>query len=92
MSKARLVQVLCEQFEEIGKPAMEKIVKAVFAEIIKEVKSSVFGRFIIPGFGTFSSKSTAPRLARHPSTGEAINVPAKTSIKFKPAKALVEHE
>lgn len=90
MSRARLVEVLSEQFQEIGKPALEKIVKAVFAEIIKEVKTSVLGRFVIPGFGTFSAKNTQPYMARNPSTGKAVEVPAKSSIKFKPAKALVE--
>jgi integration host factor subunit beta len=92
MSKARLVEVLNEQFAEIGKPALEKIVKAVFAEIIKEVKTSVLGRFVIPGFGTFSTKITQPYLARNPGTGESVEVPAKSGIRFKPAKALVQRD
>jgi integration host factor subunit beta len=92
MSKARLVEVLSEQFKEIGKPALEKIVKAVFAEIVKELRSSVLGRFIIPGFGTFSVKNTQAYMARNPGTGEAVEVPAKSGIRFKPSKALVERD
>jgi integration host factor subunit beta len=92
MSKAHLVEVLNEQFKEIGKPALEKIVKAVIDEIINQVKTSVLGRFVIPGFGTFSAKITRPYTARNPKTGESVAVPAKTGIRFKPAKALVQRD
>ena len=37
-------------------------------------------------FGTFESKVRAARTARNPQTGEAMEVPACTVPKFKPAK------
>lgn len=42
----------------------------------------------IAGFGTFSAKKLPARTGRNPRTGEAINVPAKRTPKFVPAKAL----
>jgi nucleoid DNA-binding protein len=92
MSKAHLVEVLSQQFKDIGKPALDAIVKAVFEEIVSQVKTSVLGRFVIPGFGTFSTKITQPYQARHPGTGDPVSVPAKTGIRFKPSKALVQRD
>ncbi|MDX8389918.1 MAG: HU family DNA-binding protein [Mariprofundaceae bacterium] len=40
------------------------------------------------GFGTFSVVDRAARIARNPRTGDAINVPASKSPKFKAGKAL----
>ena len=42
----------------------------------------------IAGLGTFSAKKRPARTGRNPRTGEAINVPAKRTPKFVPAKAL----
>lgn len=40
----------------------------------------------IAGFGRFSQKVRAARQARNPATGEAISVPEKRALVFKPAK------
>lgn len=42
------------------------------------------------GFGTFSPTQRSARTARNPKTGEAIQVPAKTAVKFKAGKGLAE--
>lgn len=41
----------------------------------------------LAGFGTFKAKTTAARTGRNPRTGEAVEIPARTSLAFKPAKA-----
>ena len=38
------------------------------------------------GFGVFEVKERAARVGRKPSTGEAIEIPAKKSPTFKPGK------
>lgn len=49
----------------------------------------VFGtHVIVPGLGTFVTKTVAARMARNPKTGEPVYVPAKRRIKFTPAKSL----
>lgn len=44
----------------------------------------------IPGFGTFSSRERGERPGRNPATGQAITIPAKKYIHFKPGKTLRE--
>lgn len=40
------------------------------------------------GFGTFSQRKRAARKGKNPQTGAEINIPASTSVGFKPGKAL----
>ena len=42
------------------------------------------------GFGTFSTSDRAARTGRNPKTGEAIQISARTVVKFKPGKELTE--
>ena len=43
---------------------------------------------VIPGFGTFSTKSRAARQGRNPRTGESLTIAASTSPSFKAGKTL----
>lgn len=45
---------------------------------------------VLPGIGKLKTKERAARTSRNPKTGEAVEVPAKTVVKFSPAKALKE--
>lgn len=40
------------------------------------------------GFGTFKVTKLKPKVARNISTGEAIHLPERTTVKFIPAKVL----
>ena len=42
----------------------------------------------IRDFGSFDRKTQLPRRARNPSTGEAVDVPEKFSVHFKPGQEL----
>lgn len=42
------------------------------------------------GFGSFTPLAKAGRVGRNPRTGEPLDIPAKTIVKFKPGKALAE--
>lgn len=59
---------------------------------IDNIKEGVVrdGKVTLVGFGTLILKTQAARKARNPRTGEAIDVPAKTVVKFKPAKDFKE--
>lgn len=63
-------------------------VDALLGEVVNELKSG--GSVELFGFGKFEGSHRAARAGRNPSTGEAIQIPAKSSAKFKPAKALVD--
>lgn len=45
-------------------------------------------KVIIPGFGTFETRTRAARTGRNPQTGEPIKIAASTTPAFKPATAL----
>ena len=45
-------------------------------------------RIEIRGFGSFDLHHRAPHIARNPKTGEAITLPTKVVLHFKPGKDL----
>jgi len=73
---------------EISKAQATDAVNAVFDNIQKCLKAGEKGSFV--GFGTFSTSRRAARDGRNPATGETIKIAAKTLVKFKAGKALVE--
>lgn len=48
------------------------------------------GKITIVGFGTFSVVRRDARTGRNPQTGQAIQIPAKNTVKFKAGKPLIE--
>jgi DNA-binding protein HU-beta len=65
-------------------------VKEIFEELSnlaqQEVKSS--GEFSLPGFGKLVLSERKAREGRNPATGETIQIPAKTTLKFRVGKAM----
>jgi len=65
-------------------------IKELFEEIANlatsEVKSS--GEFVLPGFGKLVRSERKAREGRNPATGETIQIPAKTTLKFRVGKAM----
>ena len=51
----------------------------------KEAKTG--GQFVIPGLGKAVKAHRKARQGRNPQTGETIQIPAKTVVKFRLAKA-----
>lgn len=64
----------------------EEIVDGLFEAIINTLKKGE--EVSVAGFGIFSVKSRAARMARNPKTGEQVKVEAKRVPKFRAAKAL----
>jgi DNA-binding protein HU-beta len=69
-----LIAAVAEE-TDLSRAKAGEVVDAVFAKIAEGLKSSEV-RLI--GFGT----------GRNPRTGEEIKIPASTSVRFKPGKAL----
>ena len=63
---------------------MDKLVEIAY----KHVKSD--GELTIPGLGKLVKSHRAARQGRNPATGETIQIPAKTVVKFRVAKAAKE--
>jgi DNA-binding protein HU-beta len=51
-----------------------------------EVKTN--GEFVLPGFGKLVRSERKAREGRNPATGETIQIPAKTTLKFRVGKAM----
>jgi DNA-binding protein HU-beta len=65
-------------------------VKEFFEELANlassEVKSN--GEFALPGFGKLVRSERKAREGRNPATGETIQIPAKTTLKFRVGKGM----
>jgi DNA-binding protein HU-beta len=68
-------------------------VKEFFEELAdlasREVKSS--GEFTLPGFGKLVLSERKAREGRNPQTGETIQIPAKTTLKFRVGKGMKDN-
>jgi DNA-binding protein HU-beta len=84
MTKSQLMQTLAEKTNMSKKDVMS--MWDILTELAySEVKSS--GEMTLPGLGKLVKKHRAARQGRNPLTGATIQIPAKTVVKFRVAKA-----
>ncbi len=85
MSKSAIIGHFAKKFD-----MKKKMVAQMFEELAglayKEAKNS----FTLPGIGKLVLVNRKARLGRNPKTGETIQIPAKTVVKFRVAKACKE--
>jgi DNA-binding protein HU-beta len=84
MTKSETLQHLAEKLGKTRKEVSEMI-DAVVELAYAETKKS--GEFTLPGLGKLQKKKRDARMGRNPATGETIQIPAKTVVKFRLAKA-----
>lgn len=84
LSKKELVGALAERTH-----ASRSTVEAVLNAFQAEIEEACFSgkEVALPKFGTFSVQDRAARTSRNPRTGEAVQVPARRSLRFKPSKS-----
>lgn len=65
-------------------------VKELFEELANLAASEVSsnGEFVLPGFGKLVKSERKAREGRNPATGETIQIPAKTTLKFRVGKGM----
>jgi len=81
-----LIQVLGSQFPNMSFKEIERAVKAVFMQMALALEHGQ--RIEIRGFGSFSIRYRAPRLARNPKTGEQLKKEGKFAPYFRAGKEL----
>src|SRR5207237_8843581 len=85
MTQSEVVNHFAEKFGMKRSQAKE-----IFDELANlassEVKSN--GEFVLPGFGKLVRSERKAREGRNPATGETIQIPAKTTLKFRVGKAM----
>jgi DNA-binding protein HU-beta len=87
MSKSQLLSVLAEGTDLSKKQVgefLEKLVNLAY----QEAKTN--GEFVVPGLGKLVKVDRKARMGRNPATGQQIQIPAKTVVKFRMAKAAKE--
>lgn len=87
LTKSQLMAELSEAWGISKKDAIdgyEKLIKL----IQNEVKSK--GELMLPGLGKIVKQHRQARMGRNPATGEAIEIKAKTVVKFRVNKAAKE--
>jgi DNA-binding protein HU-beta len=65
-----------------AKSALEELTGLVVRELKKE------GSLRLAGLGIFRKRRSKARMGRNPATGAEIKIPARTRLRFTPAKAL----
>ena len=87
MNKAELIESLADK-AGLQKQKAKKVLDA-YIEIVTE-KMSQKEEITLIGFGTLIPRPQTSRLARNPKTGTPVQIPARTTVKFKPGKFLLE--
>lgn len=84
LTKAQLMSAMAEAWGVSKKEASE-MYDSLVGLLYKEVNRS--GEIMLPGLGKFAKKHRDARTGRNPMTGETIQIPAKTVLKFTVNKA-----
>ena len=87
MRKPDLAAAIAEA-ADISKDKGADVLNAILDEITNAMSRGDTVSLI--GFGTFSCRERSARKGKNPQTGEAIDIPASTTVGFKPGKALKE--
>jgi DNA-binding protein HU-beta len=81
-------QVAAHLSDKIGisKKQAKSALDEITALVVRELKRE--GSLRLAGLGVFRKRRTKARMGRNPATGAQIKIPARTRLRFTPAKAL----
>lgn len=86
MGKAKTKSQVIAAIADAAGISKKQAAAAVEALVAQAYKGAADG-FKIPGLGKLVKVQRQARVGRNPATGEAIQIPAKTVLKFRIAKA-----
>jgi nucleoid DNA-binding protein len=87
MNKAELVAAVQKTLgDDTSKAAAERAVDAVIDAIKKGIKED--SEVTLIGFGTFKKSTRGARTGINPQTKAKMDIPASSSVKFKPGAGL----
>jgi len=87
LTKSQIVSYFAKKFD-LSKKVASSVIDEMAALGIAETKKT--GVFTFPGIGKLVLVKRKARVGRNPATGEPINIPAKTVVKMRIAKACKE--
>ena len=87
LTKSQIVSYVANKFD-LSKKTAATIIEEMAALAVAETKKA--GAFTFPGIGKLVLVKRKARVGRNPATGQPINIPAKTVVKMRVAKACKE--
>jgi len=84
LTKAQIVSTLADK-TGMAKKDVQSFMEAWNTLALAEVKKN--GEFVVGNLGKLVKTHSKARTGRNPMTGEEIQIPAKTKVKFRVAKA-----
>ena len=87
MNRAELIEALAEK-SGLSKQKAKKVLES-YMEIVTE-KMSQNEEIALIGFGTLIPRPQSSRMGGYPNTGTPVRIKARTTVKFKPGKFLLE--
>ena len=85
MNKMDLISTIAEG-SDLPRAKATEVVDAVFGAISDALKNKEEVRLV--GFGTFVAATRKASTGRNPRTGEEMEIPESTTVRFKPGKGL----
>ena len=94
MNKKRLIDeiqahCLINEKTDLTKGQIEAVLAAQASVVRSRIADGIRAQPVqLPGIGAFYNKRRAARTGRHPRTGEAMGIPEKWTVDFRPQKSL----
>ena len=88
MSQSEVVNHFAEKYE-LKRAQVKELFEELANLATNEVKEN--GEFVLPGFGKLVLSERKAREGRNPQTGETIQIPAKTTLKFRVGKSMKDN-
>lgn len=86
MVKSELVRKLCNEYPNILRRDIEKILDVIFSEIVESLSKG--DNVEIRGFGSYKVLFRKARIGRNPKNAKIVEIPAKKAIGWKMSKTL----
>ena len=87
MTKTQIVKAMAERME-VETKQIQSFFDALAEMATEQTREA--GEFTVPGLGKLVKAERKERMGRNPSTGEQIKIAAKTTVKFRVAKAAAD--
>lgn len=88
MTKQDLIKHISDNTGD-SRSVVENVLNELAEAAFDELKNG--GEFTLPGVGKLKAKERPARTGRNPQTGAAVEIDAKTVVKFSATKALTDH-
>ena len=89
INRSHLVDRLARKHKQLTRHDIDEAVKLVFGQIAAGLSRDE--RVELRGFGSFNLRQRPQRIAHNPRTGQAVALPSRLVLHFKPGKRLREN-